>query len=199
MIILPDVMSYVAGILLVVDGEKLLANIGGAVLVASIGYCFLASFLAAKHIPVCWPDGYPDFRPALLVVSFLLLFTPLAGLGILYLAALASGQLLGHGIKQRKLRIERWGERPKQLSRKEHKVADKLQDGVEYLIFNVGLPYQMSEKSKVEGLEKIKEQARVMAREYFALTGHDIEGRIDGFLSTTWITRREVEDEATSA
>ena len=73
-----------------------------------------------------------------------------------------------------KARHLRWVSRPNKLSRADHKQADVAEFAFHKLIHDVGLPYQVSPLATEEGLQRIKELARWMAKEFFSITGQNI-------------------------
>lgn len=145
------------------------------------------SFYEAQYIPDCWPDGRDDWRIPIGIVSLLCLATPLSALvGILFLFAIMLGSIPGTFLKHRKLRAERWAQRPKNLSSAQHREADRLEVAFDKMLNRMGRKFSSLEPATDVGREEMESAARATAKEYFALTGHDIEKNID-----TWLGRRE--------
>jgi hypothetical protein len=148
------------------------------------------SFYVAQSLPAVWPDAKNDWR---IVIGGLSLLTMFAGgfffvfLGTPFLLAIAVGTFPGMLYQLFKSRRLRWASRPNKLSCFQHKAADDLEFAFSKLIHHVGMPYQVSRSATEDGLEKIKESARQKAKEYFALTGHNIEMDIDRWLHRRWV------------
>lgn len=144
------------------------------------------SFYEAQYIPTCWPDGRDDWRIPIGFMSLLCLATPLSALvGIPFLFAIMLGSIPGTLLKVRKLRDERWGERPNKLSQAQHRKADKLEFAFDKMLNRLGRRFSSLDPETDVGREDMESAARATAKEYFALTGHDIEKHID-----TWLGRR---------
>lgn len=143
------------------------------------------SFYEAQYIPDCWPDGRTDLRIPFGMLFLALLLTPLKGLGAVFLLAILVGTIPGMLYKVRKTRIARWSERPNKLSPAQHREADKLEFAFDKLLHRMGRKYSTLDPATDEGREELEVPARAKAKEYFALTGHDIEKHID-----TWLGRR---------
>jgi hypothetical protein len=148
-------------------------------LVCSVLGVAMYSFYEAQYIPDCWPDGRTDLRIPLGLLSLVGLATPASGLGLLILLAIVIGSVPGMIYLPFKMRRHRWRERPNTLSKDEHRNADKLAAEVDRLVHEVILPYQRSDEATSSGLNALLTDARLTAREYLALTGENIERRID--------------------
>jgi hypothetical protein len=145
------------------------------------------SYYEAQYIPTCFPDGRDDWRIPIGFMSLLCLATPLSALvGIPFLFAIMVGSIPGTFLKYRKLRDERWAKRPKNLTSAQHKEADKLEFAFDKMLNRMGRKFSTLEPATDVGREEMESAARATAKEYFALTGHDIEKNID-----TWLGRRE--------
>ena len=153
------------------------------------------SFYEAQYIPDCWPDGRTDLRYLLGFIGLVMLMTPANGIGLLIFYAIAIGTVPGMIYLPLKERRIRWRERPNKLLPEEHRTADKLESEVNTLIHKVGLPYTCSKGATAKGLESLMAPARLKAREYFALTGLNIERRIDMWLTIEAMASNDKEGE----
>jgi hypothetical protein len=153
------------------------------------------SFYEAQYIPDCWPDGRNDWRIPFGLLGLVGLATPANGLGVLVLLAIVIGSVPGVIYRPFKMRRQRWGQRPIKLSKEEHRNADKLAAEVDRLVHEVILPYERSEEATSTGLNALLTQARLTARAYLALTGENIERRIDMWVTIQTIARDNEEGE----
>lgn len=143
------------------------------------------SFYEAQYIPDCWPDGRTDLRIPFGMLFLALLLTPLKGLGAVFLLAILVGTIPGMLYKIRKNRVARWSERLNKLSPSQHREADKLEFAFGKLLNRMAKKYPSLDSTTDEGREEMEQPARAMAKEFFELTGHDIEKQVD-----TWLGRR---------
>jgi hypothetical protein len=138
------------------------------------------SFYRAQYIRDCVLDEKDDWRFPFGIVGLLFLLTPFTmGIGLLVLLSILIGTVPGVIYRPLKMKRYWWSKRPKALSSAEHKQADKLADEVNNLILNVARPYRQSKVATEAGLNKLVAPARLIAREYLALTGLNIENEID--------------------
>jgi hypothetical protein len=150
----------------------------------------LYSFYMAQRLPAGWPDDKKDWRIVILGLCLLPICFGSGAyflLGVPFLMAIAVGTFLGMLFQLFKAQRLRWVSRPNKLSFFQHRAADELEFAFSKLIHDVGMPYQVSRCATEEGLEKIKEAARQKAKEYYALTGHNIEMDIDRWLHRRWV------------
>lgn len=142
------------------------------------------SFYEAKHIPTCWPDGRSDFRIPFGIISLISLANPYAALiGIPILLAIMLGSFPGWFLKHRKLRDERWAQRPNKLSSKQHRAADDLEFTCAKLLNRMDRKFSSLDPATDVGREEMESAARSGAKEFNELTGLDIEKNIDDWLS----------------
>lgn len=165
------------------------------------------SFYEAQRLPTGCPDRRNDWRipiAAFSLLPFCLSFIPtfgtslllvFLGLGVPCLLAIALGTIPGMVYQLSKARHLRWASRPNKLSRADHKQADVVEFAFHKLIHDVGVHYQVSPLATEEGLERIKELARWKAKEFFAITGQNIEMDIDRWLHRRWNTVDSVKEE----
>lgn len=155
------------------------------------------SFYEAQRLPSGCPDRRNDWRIVIAgfaLLPFCLSFIPtfgksllvFLGLGVPCLLAIAFGTIPGMVYQLSKARRLRWASRPNKLSKGDHKQADAVEFAFHKLIHDVGVPYQVSPSATEEGLERIKELARWKAKEFFAITGQNIEMDIDRWLHRRW-------------
>ena len=143
------------------------------------------SFYRAQYIRDCVLDEKDDWRFPLGIVGLLFLLTPFTiAIGLLVLLAILIGSVPGVIYRPLKMKRYRRVKRAKVLSSAEHKKADKLADEVNNLILNVSRPYRQSKVATEACLHKLVAPARLIAREYFALTGLNIEKEIDKWMTT---------------
>ena len=162
----------------------------GIFLLSVLALLVMYSFYVAQSLPAGWPDDKNDWRIVVGGLSLLLVF--FGGsfnfvLAFPFLLAIAVGTFPGMLYQLFKSRRLRWASRPNKLTFFLNKAADDLEFAFSKLIHHVGMPYQVSKSATEEGLEKIKESARQKAKEYFALTGHNIEMDIDRWLHRRWV------------
>ncbi|WP_408602160.1 hypothetical protein [Pseudomonas sp. PLMAX] len=172
-------------------------SVSGVVVSGALILLAAYSFYEAQRLPSGCPDRRNDWRiviGGLALVPFCLSFVPtfrmpilaFLGLGVPCLLAIALGTFPGMIYQLAKARRLRWASRPNKLSKAEHKQADAVEFAFHKLIHDVGVPYQVSRSATEEGLERIKELARWKAKEFFAITGQNIEMDIDRWLHRRW-------------
>jgi hypothetical protein len=146
------------------------------------------SLLESMYEPQGYPEGSEDLRWPIGFIGLCMAVLGAKGgwaqtMGLMMILAILVPSAIGGGLKRRKERLYRWSKRPKLLTNAEHQLADNLAEEVDEIIFNSGMPYQFSADATVKGLNEIKDAARAKAQAYYALTGENIEAKIDGFLT----------------
>lgn len=182
-------------------------SVSGVVISSALILLTAYSFYEAQRLPSGCPDRRNDWRIVIGVLSlvpFCLSFVPtfrmpilaFLGLGVPCLLAIALGTFPGMIYQLSRARRLRWASRPNKLSRADHKQADAVEFAFNNLIHDVGVPYQVSRSATEEGLERIKELARWKAKEFFAITGQNIEMDIDRWLHRRWKAEEAVKTDS---